>query len=283
MSRIARCAYQFANGVKCENIATIRISCADRGNRNICYCAEHNPHSLIEESYYTENKAYSGKEKKNNISVSCEFETYITTAKANSELIHAGFLPTSDGSICGIEFKSPIYLGLNSFSKFLPSIENLVNTNDIKIDNKCGTHFHVGFADGSFEKYREWIIRFYHSLFVPLCEEMKKYPIETEKLFGRNFTHYANTIDYNSYVLEHENFINLEHDYTIEFRLCKFNSAKQYRAVMWLCRKIFEVAIFNFAMVVNENMSTEQKKQLARKAGEKIKKAYLKTIENLDF
>ena len=92
----------------------------------------------------------------------------------------------------------------------------------------------------------QYIRRFYHSLFLKLSDELKACPTETEKLFGRNFGTWARPISECSSPTEHTNFINTQHDNTLEFRLVMFRNARQYMAVTKFARACTEALVNNF-------------------------------------
>lgn len=274
MSRIPVCMCK-----GCNSIGTVKIDVAKRGGGHGYMC---DFHANEEMSYYDKNNYRRGNRKVNGFTYSMEFETYDATEKGRGELLDFGFIPTHDGSIGGAEYKSPIYEGLNAISKQLVSIDNLMQNNDICIDNHCGTHFHVGHVEKINPQTMNYIRRFYHSLFIPLCEVMKANPEKVERMFGRGFTYYASTIDHNTDATNHCNFINLQHDYTIEFRLCKFKNAKQYMNVVKFARDVVNTVIENFVDHFNREdfdrtryaSVTEYRKHKAQVTANKIVKLF---------
>lgn len=271
MERIGKCIY-------CGNEnGTIKIKLADRGNRNACIC-ENCKNRM--ESYTFENGIQRGSFYKNPFSYSIELETMRPTLKANMELLNKGFRPTSDCTV-DCEFKSPIFTGMKSCVAICnQTIQSLLDNEEIVIDNNCGTHFHVGYADNSFSVYMSYIKRFYHSLFVPLCEAMQADPAKTKRIFGRDFTYYASPININTIPDNHSNFINVQHDNTLEFRLMFFDNATQYVKAMHFCKKITEIIITNFCEHFNDNRDGENmtayRKHKAKIASDKILKEWNK-------
>ena len=202
------------------------------------YCKE------LENSYYDENPTFSRKAAKHGITWSIELETACRNVESNW-LYQYNFLPTSDGSINGTEWKSPIWRTLSGSAQLFRTIEKKCVFND-----DCGTHLNIGTYN--WQKI-DMLKRFYHSLFVPLCEHLKKRPAETEQLFGRYFTYYACEITENTNPTEHRNFINLQHDTHIEFRLCKFITADQYMRCVKLCTEWVKAINNNFIKHFNDH------------------------------
>ena len=205
----------------------------------ICnYCKER------ENGYHDENSSFSHKAAKHGITWSIELETADRNIESNW-LYQYNFLPTSDGSISGTEWKSPIWKNLCGLNQLFRTIEK-----KCIFDNNCGTHLNIGTYN--WQKIN-MLKRFYHSLFVPVCEHLKKYPEETEQLFGRYFTYYACEITENTNPTEHRNFINIQHDTHIEFRLCKFITADQYMKIIKLCTEWVKTINNNFIAHFNDH------------------------------
>ena len=197
-----------------------------------------------EGSYYDENPTFSRLEASHGLTWSIELETASRNVESNW-LYQYDFLPTSDGSINGTEWKSPIWRSLRGMAQLLRTVEK-----KCVFDNSCGTHLNIGTYD--WQKI-DMLKRFYHSLFLPVCEHLKKHPEETEQLFGRYFTYYACEITENTDPTEHRNFINLQHDTHIEFRLCKFITAEQYMKCIKLCTEWVKAINNNFIKHFNDH------------------------------
>lgn len=205
----------------------------------ICgYCKD------LENSYYDENEVFSRKPASHGMTWSIELETADRNLESNW-LYQYNFLPTRDGSIYGTEWKSPIWRSLRGMAQLFRSIEK-----KCIFDDNCGTHLNIGTYD--YQKI-DMLRRFYHSLFVPVSEHLRKRPEETEELFGRYFTHYACAITEDSDPNQHENFINLQHDTHIEFRLCKFVTADQYMRCVKLCTEWAKAINNNFIAHFNDH------------------------------
>lgn len=273
----------------CNAIGTHRISIDKRGGRDGFLCDFHARHL---EGYSDENGYRAGLRKKNGFTFSMELETSFSTEKARGELLDFGFIATRDCTV-DVEYKSPIYEGLNAISKQLVSIDGLMNNGEIAFENcngdTCGTHFHVGHVGMINPETMGYIRRFYHSLFVLLSDAMVNNPEKTKKLFGRDFTYYASPINNHSDAMDHCNFINLQHDYTIEFRLCKFVSASQYMNLVKFNRDIVNAVIENFVKHFNDvdfdksryENATAYRKHKAQVTANKLVKLFEKYSENI--
>ncbi len=197
-----------------------------------------------EDSYHSTNDILKRKPAKHGMTFGFEFETAERNVESNL-LYQYDFLPTYDGSIGGTEWKSPIYRSMRGLAKMFRSIENVTSVGDTE-----GTHLNVG----TFSRQEmDYIRRFYHSLFIPLCRSMEEMPHETERLFGRNFTIYAQTIDGDSDPCNHCNFINVESSNRIEFRLCKFKNTKQYMNLIKMHSEFVTTIRNNFLNHFNRN------------------------------
>lgn len=257
VARCSRCGREFLVG---EMVGTVSRK---RGNRveYMCgTCASRN------ESYHTSNNAVMGTSKANAVKIGIEFESSYSDEYARNAMFEYGFIPTHDASLrtdgdgrrygwdentC--EYVSGIMQGLNRASKFALTCDHMMAEGHLKVNHSCGTHFHVSVNDmkdcNGNKTYMGYIRRFYNSLFIPLCEEMKAHPVETENLFGRFFTGYAKEIDWNTTQTYHNDryyFINCMAENNIEFRLNKFTSGKQYQNLMKMEVEMVKCIVSNF-------------------------------------
>lgn len=270
----------------CNNIGTVKVPIANRGNRNGWMC---DFHARRLEGYSDENPFRKGNRKQNENTFSIELETSHSTEKARGELLNFGFIPTSDCTV-SVEYKSPIYEGMNAISKQLVSIEKLRTQHELGIDDTCGTHFHVGHATYINPETMGYIRCFYHSIFLPLSDYMKEHRNETEAFWGRDFltSGWATPITANTNANEHRNFVNMEHPYTIEFRLAKFKNAKQYMNVAKFAKDATNAIIENFIKHFNDTdfdrtryaNETAYRKHKAQVTANKILKLYIKYASN---
>lgn len=244
MARIPICICK-----NCGSIGSIRVDIDKRGGRNAYMCDFHARRLM---GYSDENSTRSGDMKKHGFTFSIELETSFSDMKARGELLDFGFIPTSDCTV-DIEYKSPIYQGLNAISKQATSIEKLMNVGCLSINSTCGTHFHVGHETLINPITMGYLKRFYHSIFVPLSDACTSNPERAARLFGRDLSgRWAMPIDAYTHPERHENFINLQHDFTIEFRACKFINAAQYMNCVKFCRDVTATVIENFIKHFND-------------------------------
>lgn len=229
--------------VGCNANGTVKIKTNHQVNG--LWLCEHHAYSV--DAYSLEINNFINKPKAHGFTFGQEFETAKTSKYARGVLIENGYTPTHDGTV-DVEYKSSINNGLMAFAQLFKSIDKLMASGDIKLEGRrwgedmsCGAHMHVGHAlidNGQFDRNntpltpdKEHALRnFYHSLFMPLSNVMKENADATRALYGRNFddTTWACPITLRTRPTTHENFINLQHTHTIEFRLCKYVNAEQY-------------------------------------------------------
>lgn len=237
---------------------------AKRGNRNAYIC---NRCATQNEGYHAVNGKVLGTDKVNAVFCGIEFESSFSDEHARNVMFEYGFIPTHDASLRSdgngnrygwydgnsCEYVSGLMKGLNRASKFALTCDRLVDEGHLKVNDSCGTHFHVSIdsmkdANGN-KTYMGYIRRFYNSLFVPLCKAMQENPDATKKLFGRYFTGYARMIDMNTTQTYHDDryfFINCMADSNIEFRLNRFVNGKQYQELMKMEVDMVKCIVANF-------------------------------------
>lgn len=267
--------------VNCTNIGRYAHPVRRRGGGNAYLCEFH---ETALESYFNKNNYRLGAPKVNGDTFSVELETSYSNRQARIELCIARFLPTSDCTAHGGEFKSPIYEGACGLKAFLPSIEDMKRSGDIEINNSCGTHLHIGNHDYINSLYMSYIRRFYHSLFIPLSDTMREDEEKTRAIFGRYFGQWARPVDTGNDAEEHTNFINTQHEFTLEYRICFFQNAAQYSRAIDLCREFNHIVIKTFCKKVErmglhegDRLTVSQKTELqnaARKAATKLVRAF---------
>lgn len=253
MGRNATCI-GVRRGEHCGNVISPKsgfsVAIFSRGNRVGCLCPECQRYyerllnGSAVQSYSEENAIHRGKDNIHSaFTFSIELETMSPDIKAMAELCYNEFFPSHDSTV-DIEFKSPIYHGRQAPSKYAVTIERLMNDGNITIDRNCGTHFHVGYVGvinyNFMSVLRENAV--YKALFEQLTAAVTLNERETIKLFGRKIggTWADMTIDWPE---EHTNWINVQHDNTVEYRLPRFKSAAQYQLVMETCEKFTGVII----------------------------------------
>lgn len=255
----------------------------NRGGRN-AYICEHCREEMRQYTYRNNQK--HGCDTVHPFTYGIELETSYSNEKSRSELAEYKFVPTADCTV-DVEFKSPIMQNLKPLSHMVKVIDKMIADGDLEIGEECGTHFHVGHRNLNRETMG-YIRRFYHSLFVPLCEEMEANREQTIRFWGRDFRYYADTIDRSSYSENHCNFINVQHDMTLEFRLSFYRNGKQYMNIAKFATKVCEIVMNNFVAHFNDtdydtsryHNAKEYRTHKAQVAGEKIVKAYRKMAAN---
>ena len=90
---------------------------------------------------------------------------------------------------------------------------------------------------------------------------MQESPYETEKLFGRYFNDYTESIQNWSRTDSRYNFINVTNNKTIEFRLPVFKNAEQYMQVVHFCDDVVNAIIKNFICHYNDDLETLDKRR----------------------
>lgn len=240
----------------CINIGIVPVPIAKRGGRNGYYCAD----CARERGYSVENAIRYGVEKKNRFTFSLEMETSRSTEKARGELLDFGFIPTYDCTV-DVEYKSPIYEGLNAVSKQCVSVEKLIASDDLRIGDECGSHFHVGHREHINPTTMRYLRRFNGSLFAPLSEAIMADEAKAERFFGRRSNSWAEPVtfddpsgNFDGWQMKHSAMFNLQHDYTVEFRQAKFVSAEQYMNLAKFARDMVNALINNF---IEHFMDTE--------------------------
>ena len=257
-------------------------------------------------SYHTANNELQGVAKVNKVFCGVEWETAFTDEYARNIMFEYGFIPTHDCSIHSegngrrygydgntCEYVSGIMQGLNILSKFAVTAEKLIEDGHMKINNSCGTHFHVSIdsmKDASGNKvYMGYISRFYHSLFVPLSNAMKDNPEKTKAVFGRYFdSHYATAITTNSNAGDRYNFINVTNNSNIEFRINRYVNAKQFQNLAKMEVEMVKAIVTNFCEHFNDTdidsrryeNKTAYRKHKAQVTANKLVKIFLKYAEN---
>ena len=235
--------YKTAKCLHCGNEDYTRnMTKIDSPSRNyfyICfYCKDK------EYGYSLENPEVTHKQAKHGLTYSIELETSDRNMESNW-LYQYNFLPTSDGSITGPEWKSPIWRNLSGIKQLLRTIEKKCIT-----DNNCGTHLNIGTYN---QEKINMIKKYYHALFVPLSDYLLNHETDMKRIFGRCFVYYACPINSDSYPLEHRNFINIEHDTHLEFRLCKLITADQYMTCIKMCSEFIKTINNNFIAHYNDH------------------------------
>lgn len=159
---------------------------------------------------------------------------------------------------------------------FLRSVEKY-GCLEVVNNPSCGAHIHASINNIGIVR------RFYHSLFLPLNDYLQSLGSEElERVFGSDFRSYACPIDRYSEPTNHSNFINTQHDNTLEFRLPRITSARQYIECVKFWRKCVWYINSYFCSIWNESASREEKKALAQKVGAQLVQ-YTQYLVNGDY
>lgn len=214
---------------------------AERGGRLRYLCAYHSRNIL---GYTYENDTRRGV-RETGFTNSTEFETNNPTTEFRSTLLHYGWVATSDCTV-DVEFKSPIYEGLR-WHKLLGTVERLISAGHADVGANCGTHHHVGHVEHIHPATIGWITEYYHPIYDGLSAHLAANPQKCQAVFGRMLGGWARDCRY-EYADNHSNFINVEHAYTLEYRIPRFKSAAQYLHVMKWCQDATKAVINQFIM-----------------------------------
>ena len=162
-----------------------------------------------------------------------------------------------------LELPSAKMQGLATISKNLQSMEShslmsLVN------NNCCGAHIHVQCNNISIVR------RFYHSIFCDLSVYIESMGSEKRiAFFGSDFRQWARPINLNSNPTEHTNIFNTQHEHTLEFRLPRIASYKQYMNCLKFWREC-GLCINNFLDTFDDTASVDAKRLQAKSCGKKL-------------
>lgn len=271
----ATCVYC---GIEQATFGMIRVKMRNRGEKP-AYICERCASSQAIESYSTENNTRRGSNIGGGFTYSVEFETAKDSPELRAELVSVGFMPTYDCTVA-CEYKSPIYQNLKPLAKKLQTVEKLCDNDLAAVNDTCGTHFHVGHVDAINPSAMLSISAYYHELFTPLSDYLLAHVEDTRRVFGRELGayDYATPISASTFEDGHSNFINIQHYYTIEFRLCRFRTADQYMHVAKLCKDITACIITNFLQYADSDAKTREHK--ARVTANKLVRLFKKYAAN---
>ena len=216
----------------------------------------------------TADTTYIGSKKNTSLastSIGVEFEVVVKSGK-DTPLLNifrtalANFAcarQEEDATVCA-EFPTGAFVGINSLSKLLDSFEKYGILDALTSNERCGAHIHAGCI------CVEYVRENYEALFKPLADYINNLQSEDKiKYFGSDFRDWARCpIWYNPN--NHTNIFNTQHACTLEFRLPRCISAKQYLQ----CVKAWR------AVVCEINLS--HKKESAEKIGKRLPEVFMK-------
>lgn len=260
--------------VTCEADGGIRVTTPAQRN-GVWVCSAHRGKKNLR-GYSEENTKYVGSGNADNISISLELESMGIATHVRAYLVSNGFLPTSDSTV-DIEYKSPIYTSEQPLAKIIGGIEYFNDSPDynFKVNApQCGLHTHFGFIDNRYNF--TGLYKDYEILFRELDDIVKNLDDDDkETIFGRGFGDYREPLSFYS-PDRHENWINIQHDYSLEIRLPRFVSAVQYMKFLKTFKKMFKALDTHYiSKGAQHNVNHERN---AEKASRKIcaifRKAY---------
>ncbi len=267
--------------IECGTITSLalggkRVTIPSQKN-GVWVCNEHRGKKNLND-YCDENDIRVGKGNADGISISIELESMGKSTSARAYFVKNKFLPTYDRTV-DIEYKSPIYTSELPLAKIVGAIEYMNDSRsyDFSVNNEnCGIHTHFGFIDNHFD-FRDLYVH-YKNLFKPLNDIIKNMSAEKrEEIFGRDFENYNRELSYYS-PNRHENWINIQHRYTLEIRMPRFTSAVQYMRFLKTFKKIFK-ALNTF--YINRGQNEQASIKAGRKMAKIFEKEYLtERVEN---
>lgn len=185
-------------------------------------------------------------------------DTYL---RFRGTLERVGYCLEHDCTVMGGEAPSPKMRGLAHISKVLQNNEDVF----VYFTSNTGAHIHTSTSK------IDYLRRYYHSIFLPLCEYLESHDSEWRiSKFGSDFRHYACKINNDTYPENHSNFVNVQHDNTIEFRLPRIKERHQFMNVLKFWREVgFFLENYDFQ---ESSMNSFRRKERAMNAGNEIVK-----------
>ena len=168
----------------------------------------------------------------------------------------------SDCTVSG-EFPTDKMNGANKLSKALFKLENYGFMCFLDCDG-VGAHIHVYCNCVSI--VRNWYHTLFSSLQAYLLNHNEEWLVER---FGRSFGSYRVTFNNNTPADNHSNFINTQHNHTLELRLPRIHNKTQYMQVVYFWREA--VALLNNTVWIEDvgNNRNERKAQ-AQAVGQEL-------------
>lgn len=158
------------------------------------------------------------------------------------------------------EFPTGAFIGINSLSKLLDSF-NRYGVLEALTDNKsCGAHIHAGCT------CVEYVRENYKALFEPLAYHISNMSANDKiKYFGSDFRDWAQYPDWD-FSKDHTNIFNVQHSYTLEFRLPRCINSKQFIQ----CVKAWRAVVCE----INTHYTEETAEKIGKKLPEVFEKYY---------
>lgn len=158
------------------------------------------------------------------------------------------------------EFPTGAFIGINSLSKLLDSFEKYGVLEALTDNKSCGAHIHAGCT------CVEYVREDYEAIFKPLADHISNMSANDKiKYFGSDFRTWATYPTwYNPQ--SHCNMFNTQHQHTLEFRLPRCISSKQFIQ----CCKAWRAVVCE----INLFYETESPTKIGRRLPEIFKKYY---------
>jgi hypothetical protein len=108
---------------------------------------------------------------------------------------------------------------------------------------------------------------------------------KVKRIFGRDFVGYASPITNRTEATNHSNFINVQHDNTLEWRICVYRNAEQYAhcvdVIADMSSKVFNTfcaKVIEMGLTEGQTLTAEQKAEL-KKSADKTARQIVKVWE----
>ena len=233
-------------------------------------CNEHYALNGLKSYHNNADVTYVGSKKNSDLAstpIGVEFEVVVKSSKdipllnilRTSLANYASARQEEDCTVCA-EFPTGAFTGINSLSKLLDSFERYGILDALTNNKQCGAHIHAG------TNCIEYIRDNYKALFEPLADSIYNMePSDRVKFFGSTFRNWAvYPVWYNPE--SHSNIFNTQHQHTLEFRLPRCASAKQYLQ----CVKAWRAVVCE----INISWQTESAEKIGKRLPEVFMKYY---------
>ena len=200
--------------------------------------------------------------------IGCEFEIVLKNTEKDMPLLnifrtslanYASARQEEDATVMA-EFPTGAFEGINSLSKLLDSFERYGVLETLTDNKKCGAHIHAGCT------CIEYVRKNYEAIFKPLADHIYNMTGEDRvRFFGSGIRSWAEYPDW-SCPMNHTNMFNVQHLYTLEFRLPRCINSKQYLQ----CVKAWRAVVCE----INLSWQTESAEKIGKRLPEVFKKYY---------
>lgn len=281
---------QLLNLLRTHDIRNIREcgccqdGCLNRGNRGEMravlavgkghgfryLCPDHYGLSGLMSYHNSSDVTYIGSRKNTDLAstpIGVELEIVVKSEKDTplvnifrTSLANYAFARQEEDATVHAEFPTGAFIGINSLSKLLDSFEKYGVLEVLTDNEECGAHIHAGTV------CIEYVRENYEDLFKPLADKISAMKSEDKiKYFGSDFRSWAQYPNwYNPQ--NHCNMFNTQHSHTLEFRLPRCISNKQYLQ----CVKAWRAVVCE----INTNYTETPAEQIGRKLPEVFEKYY---------